>query len=225
MILVILDGKMSSTLDFRAGRHEALLAIARGEKILWELQLGFFKDLSFPLGHETEAKAMLLAIDHFIKTIWSEFHAYSIGLCLYRGDTQYEPQLFSDYLKYLTLSIPDTIPLYLHFEDTMTPFLEVARRTSRALFPRFEIRINGEPLPQQGTVGFLLPSKGDALFATLSPRPRILTEEYLSSEWDGLDTLYVDSASLSKEGRRKVQGFIAAGGEVMDLFTDRGFGS
>lgn len=217
MSSVILDGKMSSPLDFRAGRHEALLAIARGEKILWELSLGFFNELSFPLGHETEAKAMLLAIDHFLKTLWPEFHPYSIGLSLYRGDTQFDPQLFSDYLKVLTLPIPDTVPLYLHFEDTTTPFLEVARRTSRSLFPRFEIRINGEPLPQEGNVGFLLPSKGDALFATLSPRPRILTEEYLTSEWDGLDTLYIDSAALSKEGMRKVQGFRAAGGEVIDV--------
>lgn len=41
---------------------------------------------------------------------------------------------------------------------------------------------------------------------------RILSETYLTSEWDGLDEIIIDN--LSPEGHRKLQGFAAAGGVI-----------
>lgn len=46
---------------------------------------------------------------------------------------------------------------------------------------------------------------------------RVVHEETLTSEWDGLDTLAVMTSELSKQGVRKLQGFSAAGGRVIDL--------
>ena len=215
---ILLDGKMSSSLDFRAGRLQALAGIAKGEKILWELNLGLFSELTFPFGHETEAKAMQLAIDHFLATLWVEFKDYTIGLSLYRGDLNFDPLVFSDFMKFLTLNVPDALTLYLHFENGTLPPLEAYRRSSRALFPRFDVRLNGVSLKKEGAVGFLLPSNGDTFYENLlneGVEPRILTEEFLSAEWEGLDLLYVDTEHLSKEGLRKVQGFQAAGGEIV----------
>ena len=45
---------------------------------------------------------------------------------------------------------------------------------------------------------------------------RILTETYLHESWDELDELIVFPDFISTQGKRKVQGFIAAGGSVLD---------
>jgi hypothetical protein len=45
---------------------------------------------------------------------------------------------------------------------------------------------------------------------------RILCEEKLTEEWEGVDRLILPSP-LSPQGKRKLQGFLAAGGEVVDL--------
>ena len=44
---------------------------------------------------------------------------------------------------------------------------------------------------------------------------RIIPEEKLTEQWDGLDRLIVPKHSLSMQGSRKLQGFIAAGGIVL----------
>lgn len=44
---------------------------------------------------------------------------------------------------------------------------------------------------------------------------RIISEAFLTTEWDGLDYLIVQSDALSAQGRRKLQGFCAAGGVVV----------
>ena len=69
-------------------------------------------------------------------------------------------------------------------------------------------------------MGFLLPSNGDLLFEKLlkqGTKVRVIEEAYLTAEWDGLDILYIDPPCLSREGKRKVQGFQAAGGEVISV--------
>lgn len=43
---------------------------------------------------------------------------------------------------------------------------------------------------------------------------RVISEAYLTSEWQGLDTLFVVSNGVTKLGERKLRGFEAAGGTV-----------
>lgn len=223
MISVKLDGKMTSLLDFRQPRIEALSHIARGEKILWELDLGLFTGLVHPFGNESEARAMLVAIDHFLKSLWSEFEPYTVGLCLYRGSFDFDPALFGDYLKFLTVNIPDRLPVYIFFETSEELNLEHARKSSCEFFPRFEIRINNQVSPfvsMDTKLGFLLPSNGDVEFQQLIDKSlsiRVIPEQNLVSEWDGLDVLIVDAPLVSKEGLRKLRGFCAAGGRVVYL--------
>ena len=214
---IYLDGKLSVRLDFTAARKEALTAIAQGEKVLWELDLGPFSYIPF------ETSSRLLAIDHFLTTLWNEFKPYTAALSLYRGPLNFDPRSFSEELKRLTAPIPDALPLRLHFEKPPLAPLELARSTCRTLFPRFEIRIDNQPLPYrswEAKVGFLLPSNGDLLFEKLlkqGTKVRVIEEAYLTAEWDGLDILYIDPPCLSREGKRKVQGFQAAGGEVISV--------
>ncbi len=56
------------------------------------------------------------------------------------------------------------------------------------------------------------------IFATLIERKchfRVIPESILTTEWHGLDCLFVVSDLLSPQGRRKLQGFCAAGGVVV----------
>jgi hypothetical protein len=46
---------------------------------------------------------------------------------------------------------------------------------------------------------------------------RIICEENLTEEWDGLDQLIIIPESISPRGKRKLQGFAAAGGEIKQL--------
>lgn len=46
---------------------------------------------------------------------------------------------------------------------------------------------------------------------------RLVPESRLTAEWDGLDDLIVDPATLSAQGKRKLLGFCAAGGTVITL--------
>jgi len=43
---------------------------------------------------------------------------------------------------------------------------------------------------------------------------RIIPEEKLTEQWDGIDKLIVPSQAISGQGRRKLLGFIAAGGRI-----------
>ncbi len=56
--------------------------------------------------------------------------------------------------------------------------------------------------------------KFDQAILELTTSYRIIPEEKLTEQWDGLDTLLVDSQKISTQGKRKLLGFIAAGGTV-----------
>jgi hypothetical protein len=45
---------------------------------------------------------------------------------------------------------------------------------------------------------------------------RIIYESHLTHEWDGIDYLMIFPESITEKGWRKIRGFIAAGGEVIN---------
>jgi hypothetical protein len=58
----------------------------------------------------------------------------------------------------------------------------------------------------------------DSLFADLGSRQipyRIIPENLLTEAWDGIDAIVVLSQSVSYQGKRRLQGFCAAGGRVI----------
>ena len=48
---------------------------------------------------------------------------------------------------------------------------------------------------------------------------RLIAEDHLIRDWDGLDYLIIDPDSVSKFGMRKIMGFQAAGGTVLEMET------
>lgn len=90
----------------------------------------------------------------------------------------------------------------------------------------------GRELPSPGkikkpTVGILMPSCEvvdpyyfqdiEKIFDLLFEQKtyfKVVPEEFLTTEWDGLDKLIIPSAQLSQGTMRKLQGFSAAGGEI-----------
>ncbi len=80
------------------------------------------------------------------------------------------------------------------------------------------------------TVGVCLPNDAcmlpavvqrfDSLISDLKEQKtlfRIVPEEKLTEQWDGLDNLIVLSSALSPQGKRKLLGFAAAGGTVLTI--------
>lgn len=53
---------------------------------------------------------------------------------------------------------------------------------------------------------------------------RVVPEEMLTEQWDGLEAIIINPSSLSIQGKRKLQGFCAAGGKVVSVGERAGFG-
>lgn len=87
---------------------------------------------------------------------------------------------------------------------------------------------------EQAVVGICLPSEplSNEQFVLMEDvirwfigenRPfRVVTEEFLTSDWDGLDDLVIPPARLGPQGVRKLLGFCAAGGTVVATGQMRG---
>jgi hypothetical protein len=84
-VKITLNGKVNSALKWEKEVHTAARKIQKGLRILWELDLGLFDQLKYPLGNQSQFLSLTLALEHFCKTVWEEFSAHSIGVVLYRG--------------------------------------------------------------------------------------------------------------------------------------------
>lgn len=72
-------------------------------------------------------------------------------------------------------------------------------------------------LPKDEHIDAILLEQLDRLILELQKKEmpfRIVCEEKLTEQWDGLDQLIVFSSALSIQGKRKLMGFIAAGGTI-----------
>jgi hypothetical protein len=73
-------------------------------------------------------------------------------------------------------------------------------------------------LPKDEMIDSTILAQLDALIAFLQNSNivfRIVAEEKLTEQWDGLEQLYVVSQAVCAQGKRKLLGFIAAGGTVI----------
>ena len=149
-------------------------------------------------------------------------------------------QLFSEYLHRLVSFLPESVLPFLWME--IPEKMSAARQAQLLSKDRFEYLhfiLRGAKTPFSGiclesnsphpmcSVGVCLPGDDvinktvleqmDALFADLQEKEthfRVVPEEKLTEGWDGLDQLIVFSSALGPRGKRKLLGFIAAGGTV-----------
>ena len=77
----------------------------------------------------------------------------------------------------------------------------------------------GVYLPADAHLDGALLEKLDRLFVELERKQtpfRIVSETKLTEQWDGLDELIVPAGGVSVQGKRKLLGFVAAGGSVCE---------
>jgi hypothetical protein len=91
-----LNGTISSDLNWKEAREEALKAIDQGFFLFWNMDLGLFADLSFSLSDQTQYAALTMSVNHFCESLWKEFSDQTIGLCLYRGNADFNSMISWD---------------------------------------------------------------------------------------------------------------------------------
>lgn len=135
----------------------------------------------------------------------------------------------AQFLKTLAEKIPDEVPIFLIYSTMPDDILEKALMTNPERFGR--IRIHSSCLfswktEEELKTGICMPPLDVVLPSQLEPFRRVIQEfpfaklipeERLTYCWEGLDLLLYSEKCLSKQGRRKIQGFIAAGGEIKDV--------
>ena len=313
-VRIPLDGTLKADLSWENERQAAFAYVQKGMRIFWEIDLGLFDRLKYPLENQTQFLSLCLSLEHFRDTLWTTFRAQTVGICLYRGPLQLykwrdsqqtnlqgwlqdlygsaakfaeetgldvadfasiDVQMLSscdagqrllalfcrdaagEYLDLLAHRLPDNIRCFALMDGAgVADRVLMAQLLTKERFPRLYLGVKnvlglggefaweGEPLPagllarqlEKGkaqttratSLGVCLPgmtqcrqrdTQGlEEVLNVLTKKNlpfRLIPESLLTTEWDGLDYLFVISQSISFQGRRKLQGFCAAGGTVV----------
>jgi len=132
----------------------------------------------------------------------------------------------TEYLGLLVQRLPDAMPLEVHLDASaiQDPFLKV-QLLNPVRYPRLEMQVTGGGYgiynsATQAQLGLCLPG-GERLRGPITWLEanklfyKVIPEEDLITEWDGLDAIIFDPQSLTAQGKRKLQGFCAAGGQAI----------
>jgi hypothetical protein len=199
------------------------------QEVFWEFDFGWGGAPLF-LSDQAAFQGSVLAIEEFSKRLSKG----ALGAILYCGtlgiiqrivEAENEVEaanMFGDYLHRLASFLPDAVTPYCLF--TASPFSKArtAQLTSKERFLHLELSLE----PNMAKAGILLPSDEQCTEAVLqkidelmecAPNGRIIPELRLNEMWQELDLLYVIPETLSLQGKRHLQGFKAAGGEVQSL--------
>lgn len=139
----------------------------------------------------------------------------------------------AEYLSLIINRMPDFLQFFAFMDIApSTSFALEAQLTNRERFERLHLIVRNGNLPclssyENTKVGVCLPNhyvidsaiyqKLEHVFQHLTIQKipfRIIPEEFLIHEWDGLDYLILEPTGLSTQGKRKLQGFFAAGGII-----------
>lgn len=317
-LTIRIDGSLRSDLNWKAVEEQAEKAISRGYALFWDIDLGLFNRLTLPLVNQTQFLSLGLSLEHFRDTLWKNYGAHSLGLCIYRGNADFslgfpwdEDQIdhfrswlqdhFQDqeefklkiskqkmdelkpedlasstsewgslltslfcrevaveYLNLLGARLPDNLPGYLFLNASSMahdPFKQIQLLNPHR-FDYFQLALKGATLPfkawgwqsaispegyvgiapmalpcmQEARVGICVPLMDhyhprhwqglEHVLKVLSERSipfRLISESHLITAWDGLDDLIYLPHGLTPQGKRKLQGFCAAGGRVLSV--------
>ncbi len=198
------------------------------QKILWELQTDLWKS---PFQDEGEIRAFERAIDHFVDTLYRKFEQQTFGVLIYKGRFDFP----RDLVKSVCARLPDEIFPFLALDGSDLSFEDFFHQLKREELTHFGLILKGGDHPyalpaigwdQPSPLGFysnevqeVLPQLRIPLalcqpiegsFSLPDEPCRVIPEQLLIYEWDGVDELI--TSTLSEEGRRKVNGFLATGG-------------
>ncbi len=141
---------------------------------------------------------------------------------------------FAYYFQMLSHSLPDELPIYLLLDASHTGTVaEKHQLLSSTRFEHFQVATRALPF----TNG-LIWSENDTFYPSekvphalclpdkcptevlqekmdqISQPYRVIPEARLTEDWEGVDTLHVLNNYLSEQGKRKLKGFVAAGGQI-----------
>ena len=136
--------------------------------------------------------------------------------------------MFAEYLDRLISFFPDEITPIAYFTYDHSP-ATMEHLLSKERFQHVQCLISDQMVVgDRPAVAICMPSDPycdrrvleqlDNLFLALQQQGiayRLICEEKLTEEWDGLDQLIVITDAVSPQGKRRLQGFCAAGGEVL----------
>jgi hypothetical protein len=145
----------------------------------------------------------------------------------------------AEYLTLLARRLPDTLPCYVSFDCSR---IQRPIDQLEMLYPECWEGVNLhviDSLLPLNTLGVDQVSASTAIYLPpmenyppednlalkrlindliLSKIPfRLIADERLTTQWEGLDRLFFDETRVSVQGRRKIQGFLAAGGAVIEM--------
>jgi hypothetical protein len=136
----------------------------------------------------------------------------------------------TDYLSQLCFRLPSEIPAYVDFESWPQDDWLKLLLTHPERYKQMEL-LSDHPwrLNEEKKMGICMPPLSVVQPSLLKPFESFIArsdlkwipEEMVTASWDGLDQLIYSSAVISQQGLRKIQGFRAAGGEVMDIFVEK----
>ncbi len=229
--VVILPARLDQDLDWKLPET--------AEQVLWQMDFGL-EDGSVPLDDEAAFRSYGIALDHFVATVWKTCQEKTVGICLYAGrpdaawilkDGPADIDAFAEYLHRLASFLPDEAAICCRFDVAhLTDPGRIAHLLSKERFAHLDLKVEGTTLfstPQAAT-GICVPlienfTQGieeelSALILELQNQEisfRMISEAFLTEEWNELEKLHVLSKAISPLGKRKLQGFCAAGGVVV----------
>lgn len=275
-VVLPLSAGASSLLQWDQERQQAKELVDQGYHILWELQLGLFDALVFPIGDQMQFQSLQLALGHFFATLWQEWAQESIGILVWRGKggvwpshlwneeeelsfleweketgldrSDYVFQRQWEYVWKLTQGGDGTLPLYAAL-SLQVPFAKEISWLHPSRVAPFTLALTPQQLPWSGlhwdrekglfqlhtyaksTLGVCLPSlenpwKAEEMqFLENLCRQKVsfklLSEETLLQDLEGLDQILYSPQHMTQEGLRKLRGFEAAGGKLLPINHNR----
>jgi len=197
-------------------------------QILWHLDFG-----PFDLTNSAHFHSNLLAVEQFVKQIWENHSERTSGVILTHFEENTLMNLeqanhLSDYLHRLASFLPDECPPIIRIETSEKEWTQLIHFFCLRRFEYFHLEFIGKKLPvreSDAKIGVVIPSDETINLERLSQmissldqknlKYQCIPEELLNEHWGGLETLLVDKSSLSDTGQRMLNGFEAAGGNII----------
>jgi hypothetical protein len=212
--------------------------------ILWDIDLGLPHHVP---RDSAVFLSLGLAVEEFGKNVWPQFKDKTFGVVLYRGIIDPRAfqefsegdctEILAEYLHRLVSFLPDDTLAFAMLDLTGIP--QVQQVQCILQFEHCHLILKGAKHGLKWEEGRLTsiqtrpaplavywPSNPDASVLELlgellshlkETHFRIIPEEKLTEQWNELDTLIVPHEAVTAQGKRKLLGFNAAGGTVLDL--------
>lgn len=231
--LIAVDLTLGSRLDFSKKKEEITTTKT---PFFFELQLGLFDQLPLPLSDEGQWQSLALGVHCFVEALLPIRR--SQGVILYRGPVDLSlnypykeggkfscQETCASFLRDLLSLLPEEIIPYLYFERQGKE--EELRLLSSDFFSPFSSIISPPfPFEKESPIALFLPSahleegwkETMGLMHALEDLQipfKTVSETALTYSWENIEVLVVAPEAVTLQGRRKLEGFAAAEGEIL----------